>query len=127
VKVLIDTHIFLWWVNGDQLSEHALAILQNSDAEVYISIASLWEMTIKSSLGKLELPAPVGEFFPSQILMNSFKLLPIEIGHLSVLQTLPFHHRDPFDRIMISQAMSESMYLISADHCFEEYPVSLIW
>ncbi len=127
MKVLIDTHIFLWWINGDPISEHARVILENSDAEIFVSVASLWEMTIKNSLGKLVLPSSVGEFFPAQLLLNSFKILPIEIGHLSILQTLPFYHRDPFDRLMIAQSIAESMYIISADHSFEEYPVSLIW
>lgn len=127
MKVLIDTHVFLWWVNGDPISEAAQSILHDSDAMVYVSVASLWEMTIKVSLGKLTLSSPVGIFFPVQLKMNAFNLLPVGINHLAVLETLPFHHRDPFDRLLIAQTAAESMSILSVDTCFDRYPVARIW
>ena len=127
MKALIDTHVFLWWVNGDPLPEAVSLLLQDVKSEILISMASLWEMTIKVSLGKLSLPSSVGSFFPAQCLANSFKVLPIEVSHLSVLETLPLVHRDPFDRMIISQAIAEDIPVVSIDGFFEEYPIVRIW
>lgn len=97
MSILIDTHIFLWFVNDDPRLNAKTKTLLQSDVDVAISIASLWEIAIKVSSGKLSLPSSIQTLFPQQLLENDIELLPIEIRHLHIVSTLPFHHRDPFD------------------------------
>ncbi len=126
MRVLIDTHILLWFINDDpQLSQKTKALLQ-SDTDVAVSIASLWEIAIKVSIGKLTLPNSVENLFPQQLRLNQIDLLPIEVSHLQAVSTLPFHHRDPFDRLIIAQAIVEKIGLVSVDKAFEAYGVNLI-
>jgi PIN domain nuclease of toxin-antitoxin system len=107
MKILIDTHAFLWFINNSsQLSTDAKNLLE-SEADLLLSVASLWEIAIKTSLGKLTLPGVYGQFIPQQILQNEIEVLPISIEHLTVIATLSCHHRDPFDRLLIAQAMAE--------------------
>lgn len=126
MRVLIDTHIFLWFINDDpKLSATTKALLQ-SEANVMVSVASLWEIAIKISLGKLILPGSIEVLFPEQLRLNNIALLPIDIQHLKTMSTLPFHHRDPFDRLIIAQAIVEEAGLVSMDQVFEQYDVNLI-
>lgn len=126
MRVLIDTHIFLWFINDDpKLSATTKALLQ-SEANVMVSVASLWEIAIKISLGKLRLPESIEVLFPEQLRLNNIALLPIDIQHLKTMSMLPFHHRDPFDRLIIAQAMVEEAGLVSMDQVFEQYDVNLI-
>lgn len=128
MKVLLDTHALLWFITDSlELSDPALEILSNKQNEILVSIASLWEITIKNSLGKLELICPFSELFPHQLEINAFSQLPITIPHLIALGQLPYHHRDPFDRILIAQAIAEKTPLISVDSAFTPYPVTIIW
>jgi len=123
---LLDTHTLLWFFMGDpRLNENARQLICDENQRIFVSIASLWEISIKHSLRKLELYDSFENLFPHLLIQNDFELLEIKIEHLSTLSYLAFAHRDPFDRIIISQAISEDMTLISSDHIFESYPVNL--
>lgn len=124
---LLDTHTFIWFVEGDfQLSQSARQAIEKKGAENYVSVASLWEIAIKISLGKLELKTPFSRIL-EVIVKNGFKLLPISFEDTLTLSTLPFHHRDPFDRIIISQCISQSIVALSKDQSFEKYDITIIW
>lgn len=126
MRVLIDTHILLWFINNDpKLGQKTKALLQ-SDIDVAVSIASLWEIAIKVSIGKLRLPSSIEELFPQQLTLNQIDLLPIEVRHLQALSKLPFHHRDPFDRLIISQSLVDNIGLVSVDKTFATYGVTLV-
>jgi PIN domain nuclease of toxin-antitoxin system len=125
MKLLLDTHIFLWFIMGSSnLSVHSRDLIEDVANQKFLSVASLWEIAIKSSLGKLILSAPFDTLIPQQLSLNGFELLNIEINHTAVVATLPFHHRDPFDRLLIAQAMVEKMPLVSVDAAFDAYPVT---
>jgi len=127
-RLLLDTHTFLWWIDdAPELSEAARQAISNADNECFLSVASCWEMAIKSSLGKLSLSKPLDRFVLDQITENGFLLLNIELSHAAKVESLPFHHRDPFDRLLISQAISDELTLVSADRRFLHYGVKLIW
>jgi len=116
MRLLLDTHSFLWFVlNDPQLSGTAQSLIGDPANEVLISPASYWEIAIKVALGKLDLHAPYDDFMQRGIVGNDFEVLPIEPRHTSILTTLPLHHRDPFDRLLVAQAMVESVPLVSAD------------
>lgn len=122
MKLLLDTHVFLWFIMGSSnLTPQARALIEDDKNRKFISVASLWEIAIKSSIGKLSLSAPFDQLIPQQLSLNGFELLPIEIAHLATVTTLPFHHRDPFDRLLIAQAVSEKMPVVSSDAAFDAY------
>jgi len=126
MKVLIDTHVLLWGLQDEaKLSRRVQALLPAAD--VWISVASLWEIIAKIQVGKLTLPTPVGEYLTTKLTANGVSVLPIRFDHVMRLESLPLHHRDPFDRILIAQSLSESLPLVSADPQFERYSVELIW
>ena len=128
MRLLLDTHTFLWFIAGDErLSGPAREAIADIKNEVLLSIASLWEIAIKLSLGKLELEGPFDALIPQLLADNAVKILPIELEHLFVLAELPFHHRDPFDRLIIAQGLAENIPILSADGAFREYPVRIIW
>jgi PIN domain nuclease of toxin-antitoxin system len=128
MKLLLDTHIFIWLIDGNQnLSQTARCAIEDENNSLYLSIASLWEITIKTSLGKLELGIPLEEIIVNFILPAGIEILPIHLPHLLVLQTLPFYHRDPFDRLLISQAKSESLVIVSEDNMFAQYEIEMRW
>jgi len=125
--VLLDTHTFLWFLGGNlELSNQARSIIENPEYEKYLSIASFWEIAIKSSLGKLTLDVPFAEL-KAEAVKNNFQILPITFQDTLYLSTLPFHHRDPFDRIIISQAKTNNLALVSRDDNFGHYDVNLLW
>lgn len=128
MKVLFDTHAFLWWADEpDRLSTKASEIIQDKRNVLILSLASVWELQIKIQLGKLELKMPLGDLIASQQQKNRVRLLPVKLPHILALATLPSHHRDPFDRILIAQARTESVVLISHDPEIAQYPVQVIW
>lgn len=127
MNLLLDTHAFLWWIDGDSIPVMADAAIRNPDNTVWLSAASAWEIAIKASLGKLRLPDRAARFIEQHRQINAFNWLPIEPAALDILQDLPFHHRDPFDRLLIAQAISLGHTLISADQSFASYPVQRIW
>jgi PIN domain nuclease of toxin-antitoxin system len=128
MRVLLDTHAFLWFVLGDpQLSSTARQSIEDPGNEKLVSPASYWEIAIKIRLQKYTLSQPYEAFMQQGIAGNGFLILPIVPTHTAVLTTLPFHHRDPFDRLIIAQAMVEQMPVISGDAAFAAYPVTCIW
>ena len=126
MKVLIDTHVLLWGLQDEaKLSERVRSLLPVAD--VWISVASLWEILAKVQVGRLVLPAPVGDYLAAKLTANGVSVLPLTFDHVRRLEELPLHHRDPFDRILIAQSLNESMPLVSADQQFKRYEVELIW
>lgn len=126
MKVLIDTHVLLWGLQDEaKLSSRVRDLLPT--AEVWISVASLWEIITKVQVGKLDLPRPVGDYLSAKLKSNGVSILPLVFEHVRRLEKLPLHHRDPFDRILIAQSLQEKLPLVSADPQFEKYPVRLIW
>lgn len=124
---LLDTHTFIWFAFDDpQLSPTAKNQIESADV-VLLSIASVWEMAIKVSTGKLVLPAPVEDFVTEHLDRDSIRLLPIEMPHLALVSRLPMHHRDPFDRLIIAQCLTENMAVVSADKAFDAYGVTRLW
>lgn len=127
MRILLDTHTFLWFVNDSpELSNDAAELLE-SDVDLLLSTASLWEIAIKVSLKKLSLPDDYERFIPQQIALNDIEVLPIAIDHLNVVAKLPLHHRDPFDRMLIAQAVQEGIQVVSADTKFDAYSVERRW
>jgi PIN domain nuclease of toxin-antitoxin system len=128
MKLLLDTHTFLWFIIGSpKLSEKARALIEDTRNERLLSTASLWEMAIKHSLGKLSLGQPFEVLIPQQLERNSIEILPITVAHLAVVVTLPFHHRDPFDRLLIAQAAVERLSVLTVDPAFDAYAVERLW
>lgn len=127
MKFLLDTHTLLWFVNDDTRLSQTAAELLESEHDVLVSLVSLWEIAIKSSLGKLRLPAPYAEFVAQQILLNEIDILPIQIDHLTSVSQLPFHHRDPFDRLLVAQSIVEELPIVSVDTMLDAYAVKRLW
>ncbi len=128
MKALLDAHALLWFLAGStKRSAGALAFIQDSRNTLFVSPATLWEIGIKDSLGKLILPQPFDQLFPSRLDDSNILLLPILIPHLQLHRHLPFHHNDPFDRLVIAQALSEEMAIISCDSKFLAYGAKLLW
>lgn len=128
MKLLLDTHTFIWWDSSPQkLSSKALALCQNPENSLLVSVASIWEIQIKLQLGKLSLNLPLTEVIESQQVTNNIELLPITIAHVLALNNLPTHHKDPFDRLLIAQANIEDAVLVSCDSIFAKYPVKIDW
>lgn len=128
MKVLLDTHAFLWLVTGDvRLTENARQTFLNTEKSLFFSAASLWEICIKKSLGKISLRNGWFQTIQEEMEINTIQWLPIEMTHCAEVAELPFHHRDPFDRMLIAQAIVEDMQLLSRDRRLSDYAVELIW
>ena len=128
MRFLIDTHIFIWYIqNSDRLPRSVAVQINDGKNDVLLSIASVWEMAIKQSTGKLNLGDAYARFIREQLKINNMALLPVNLEHLEIITTLPFHHRDPFDRLLIAQAIAEDIAIASADSSFSLYPVKRIW
>jgi len=128
VKLLLDTQAFLWMVRGTpELSAKAKQVIRDPTNELFLSIASVWEMAIKSSIGKLKLAEPLDVFVPVELQANDVRQLDLAFRHVCAVARLPFHHRDPFDRLLVCQAEAEALALVSADPIFDRYKVKRIW
>ncbi|MCH8042443.1 MAG: type II toxin-antitoxin system VapC family toxin [Planctomycetes bacterium] len=128
MKILLDTHCFLWFFTGDaKLSNNARSAIESASNEKLISVASFWEMSIKSSLGKLDLQLPFAELAARVLTETDSTLLALTVSHLAVLQQLPFHHRDPFDRVLVAQAQDEGLTIVSKDKEIQAYGVAQVW
>ena len=126
MSVLLDSHAFLWWCDGDlQLSSKARQAIEEEDC--LVSVVSLWELAIKVSVGKLRLPDTIDRYFPTQMLKNGFDQLDINFRQIARCATLPFHHRDPFDRMLVAQALEGDLTIVSRDPVFSQYGVTRIW
>lgn len=127
MKLLLDTHIFIWWASEPaKLSPRAFSLCQDGANELILSVASVWEMQIKSQLGKLRVALPLRDLVTSQQQTNDLIILPIQLPHVLALQGLPLHHNDPFDRFVIAQAIVENAVLLSMDRVFAQYPVPVL-
>ena len=128
MKLLLDTHTFIWWDNEpEKLSQKVNDLLLDNTNEIILSVVSVWEMQIKIQLGKFKLKLPLQEIIESQQKTNNIYILPIELKHVLALGNLPTHHRDPFDRLLVTQSNIEDAYLVSKDPVFANYPVKVLW
>lgn len=128
MKILLDTHTFLWFIEGNlDLSDLARNLIEDQGNQRFLSVASLWEMSIKASIGKLELEMAFTELVKREIYGNAIELLKIRPEHLDELAKLPFHHKDPFDRLMIAQSLAENISVVTKDNAFGSYPVTALW
>lgn len=128
MRYLLDTHAFIWLDNDpEKLSPRVAAICANPETSLFLSMASIWEMQIKVQLGKLTLPASIELIIRQQMADNRIRLLPIEFNHILQLDQLPFHHKDPFDRLLMAQAQYVNLILLSDDPIFQKYSVSSLW
>jgi PIN domain nuclease of toxin-antitoxin system len=127
VASLLDTHTFLWWcADAPELSKRARKVI-SAEPDCLVSLASMWEIAIKINLGKLDLPVRFDRYLPEQLALNGFGQIAIEFRHLSRCASLPWHHRDPFDRLLIAQALVGDWTMISRDSVFDRYGVRRIW
>ena len=128
MRLIIDTQVLIWWTNDvSNISLRVQDIIFDLDNELWLSLASIWEMQIKISLGKLDLPRSLPDIIATQMEENQIKILPIELSHVYALDQLPLHHRDPFDRLIIAQSLTEKMPIASIDKAFDAYLVERIW
>ena len=128
MKVLIDTHVFIWWTSDSQkLSLLVYNLLSDPNTQVFLSVVSIWEMQIKLSLGKLQLKTALPELIEDEIKRNRIKLLPLDLSHIYALSNLSNYHRDPFDRLLISQSQSEKLLIVSIDAKFDGYDIERLW
>lgn len=128
MKLLLDTHTFLWFIGGNiNLSNTAKNAIENANNQRFLSIATIWEICIKVSIGKLKVGLAFTELVEREVYGNAIEILKILPEHLDELVKLPFHHKDPFDRLMIAQSLVEEMTLVSKDVTFQSYPIKLLW
>lgn len=127
MKYLLDTHSLIWFTEGNpKLPEATKAVIEDIDTECFVSVASFWEIGIKISLGKLKLDIPFVDL-ENWVVNNRITILPIRFDNIIQLSKLPFHHRDPFDRTLIAQALNEKLTVITKEKLFEEYGVTRLW
>ena len=128
MKFLLDTHLLLWAAGEPKrLPASARRLIKDLDNQLLFSAASLWEIAIKVSLGKLTLAQPFDQFIPRQLQLNQMEVLAIELPHVAAVAAMPFHHRDPFDRLMAAQCQIEDFPIVSADPAFDAYSIRRIW
>jgi len=128
MNLLLDSHALIsWHEEPKQLSSRAFQAISDPANKIFLSIASIWEIQIKIQIGKFKFVEPLVDVIQTEQTQNSFRLLPIEFSHVLALANLPFHHKDPFDRLLISQSVVENMTLVSADKRLSAYDVNLLW
>ena len=128
MRVLIDTHVFIWWTSDTKkLSSRVYNLLTDSNNRAYLSIISIWEIQIKLSLGKLQMKRKLSELVDNEINGNRIELLPLSLSHIYALSHLPLYHRDPFDRILIAQSMDTNLPIVSIDEKFDAYNIDRLW
>ena len=128
MNLILDTHTFLWFTNASpELSATARNLIEDAANDLFLSVASPWEIGIKVSTGKLTLGRPVNDFFERRMRETGVRLLPISLAHVARVAMLPFHHRDPFDRMLVAQSLTENMAIVSADAVLDAYGVTRLW
>ncbi len=128
MRLLFDTHTFLWWDSEpEKLSARALELLRDRDNTLFFSVVSAWEIQIKLQLGKIRIELPLPDIIEGQQQANHVETIPVTLEHVLKLSEIPPHHKDPFDRLLIVQAIAEDLTIISKDPAFSDYPVKLIW
>jgi PIN domain nuclease of toxin-antitoxin system len=127
VRLLLDTHVWLWWMLGStRFSDEARDVMFDPDTTLYLSTASAWEIAIKYSIGKLPLPAPPASYIASRAEGGDFRVVDVRLEHALAVAELPRHHDDPFDRLLLAQCMVEGFRLVTADRRLSMYDVDLI-
>ena|SRR5947207_5283358 len=127
LNLLLDTHVLLWYLEeSDRLRAETVELVNDPRNIVFVSVASVWEITIKKSLGKLRVPDDIADWLPEQLSINRMTALEITLAHATAIEQLPLHHADPFDRLLISQARSDSLTVLTADPVFERYEVPVV-
>jgi PIN domain nuclease of toxin-antitoxin system len=127
MKALLDTHAFLWAIAEEgKLSRRAQQIYTGHN-DLWLSVVSVWEILIKVQAGKLPFPQPSGPYLVKELAKNRIEVLPIKLDHVLRLESLPAHHRDPFDRMLIAQCIEENLSVITADPAFDKYPIRVLW
>ncbi|MCM0593370.1 MAG: type II toxin-antitoxin system VapC family toxin [Gloeotrichia echinulata DVL01] len=128
MKLLLDTQCWLWWfAQPERLNEQVITHIADENNELWLSVASVWEIGIKVALGKLPLPEPIDSYISSRMVQLGTGSLQITAPHALQAAALPLHHRDPFDRMLVAQAQMEDMTLVSADGIFQKYDVPILW
>ena len=128
MRLLLDTHTFIWLDNApDRLSQQVRSAIEDMDNSLLLSMVSIWEIQIKVQLGKLDIQNSVANLVERQLEINEIELLPITLPHIFELSNLPFHHRDPFDRLLISQARVDALALVTNDEDISKYSVNVLW
>jgi PIN domain nuclease of toxin-antitoxin system len=128
MRILLDTHAFLWVITDDpRLSKTAADAFLDEDNQILLSVTSVWEMAIKAAVGKLELDVPLDELVHTQLRTLGIQLQSIELAHVLGVRAMPFHHRDPFDRLLVSQALAEGLVLMSRDPALDAYGITRLW
>lgn len=125
--LLLDTHAFLWWIGDDARLSDAAARAISNGGTVLLSVASAWEIAIKASLGRIDVPKDLNRFLADQVRRNGFTILPIELAHAARTARIGNHHRDPFDRLLIAQATIENAVLLTCDPLMRRYRVRTLW
>ena len=127
-RLLLDTHAFIWWASEPkQLSKTAITLCQDRNNTLILSVASVWEIQIKTQIGKLKLNSPLNELIKKQKRINDLLILPIELEHVLKLGNLPDYHKDPFDRLIIAQSIAEKLIIVSKDSVMKKYSTNTIW
>ena len=128
VRLLLDTHAFVWLATGDdRVGEDVRDLVLDPRNDLVLSVASIWELAIKSSLGKVRLQIPLASFVDGQVEALGASVLEVRRAHALVVERLPFHHRDPFDRLLVAQAIHEGLVILSGDGVFDRYPSQRLW
>jgi PIN domain nuclease of toxin-antitoxin system len=128
MRLLLDTHAFIWYTtDSSRLSITGRSLIDNGDNDILLCTASVWEMAIKHSIGRLNFSLPFMEFIKQQIAVNRIEILEISFDHIEVVASLPLHHRDPFDRLIIAQSMAQQIPLLSVDAIFDAYAIARLW
>ncbi len=128
MRLLLDTHVFIWWDSEPaRLSPRVLALCQDRENTLLLSVVSAWEIQVKLQLGRLKLHMPLADLIKGQQETNALEVLPIRLDHVLALDALPAHHKDPFDRLLLAQSTVEDVVLVSKDSVFTDYPVNVVW
>ena len=128
MRLLLDTHAFIWYTtDSSRLTATGRSLIDNGENDILLSTASVWEMAIKHSIGRLTFSMPFMEFIKQQIAVNRIDILEITFDHIEVVASLPLHHRDPFDRLIIAQSMAKQIPILSVDAIFDAYAIARVW
>jgi PIN domain nuclease of toxin-antitoxin system len=128
MKILVDTHTFLWWNEASsKLSRRASTLLADSRNTLFLSVASVWELVMKVQSGKLKIPEPPSIYVPTRAAHYGIEILPITLAHALAVESLPAHHRDPFDRILVAQAQVEKLPILTVDQEVRRYSIKTLW
>jgi len=128
MRLLLDTHAFIWYTtDSSEISRKGRSLIDNGENDILLSTASVWEMAIKHSIGRLTFSRPFMEFIKQQIAVNRIDILEITFDHIEVVASLALHHLDPFDRLIIAQSMAQQIPILSVDAIFDAYAIARVW